>query len=301
MIMIIKILLCFLLIKIIITSYFFIYILKKKNKKYIDKSKNKNTEYFDNNDKYNNDKYIDTIAVPAEFYMTSKLPETHYAYEMDDIFFTNTLNNKKINITNIDITNKINIGNKIDMSIKKNLLNETNLYLCYIFNKELSKDQTFYFKNINSEIIDIYEINISNNYIILKSKHIIYRDTKLYGISISLTTLHSNYLKINDNNNIYKNIENKNDVEDNNIDIQDNKNSNIMITDFKVNGFIFEDKINAYNTKNLINNDYQKYKQDTTQLQDNKYENTFLCNYYKILKQNRGITSPFEQTLNCLS
>lgn len=223
------------------------------------------------------DKYIDVISIPVEFYnISAKLPKTQYAVEFNDKFFIDTLNNVKINIS---INTDINTFNVKDKIIKDDILNRANKYLVKVLNKNLPLDETFLFTNIFTEIINAYQIN--DNIFMLESKHLIYRDTKIYGVSLTITTLHNTN---NNNGSTSKKIK---------------ENGTISLIDFILNGFIFEDKINAYQPVNLIDNNYQDYKEDIIQLKDKKYEEQYLCQFYKDVEKFKGITVPYAQTLNC--
>jgi len=110
--------------------------------------------------------------------------------------------------------------------------------------------------NIN-KYIQSENILYNNSILGILSDHLIYRDTKSYGLNISLLTIH-------------------------------NLNSNIILKDFNINGYIYEDKINTYKTANLIDNDYQNYGTDHVNKRDIIYEENTVCQHYKDLR-NRGI------------
>jgi len=213
------------------------------------------------NDYY--DRYVETISVPADFYnIGAVMPETHYAVEMNDRFFIDTLNKNKT-ITSIGYKLSPDLTNKKMIS---SILSRTNNYLVDILNKEMPLDEKILFSNVFSE----KEIakTIVDGVFLIKSKHIIYRDTKMYGVSLSITTIHS---------------------------LLDNS---IHLIDFDLYGFVFEDKINTYEPSNLIDNNYQDYKKDNIQIRDPNYENQFLCQYYSDLHKFRGITVS-TSSLNC--
>jgi hypothetical protein len=128
-------------------------------------------------------------------------------------------------------------------------------------------DEKFLFSNVYSEKT-LAKI-IVDGVFVLKSKHIIYRDTKIYGVSISITTIHS---------------------------LVDNS---IHLIDFELYGYVFEDKINAFEPSNLIDNNYQDYKKDNIQIRDPKYENQYLCQYFDDIHKFRGINAPNIDKLDC--
>jgi hypothetical protein len=214
------------------------------------------------NDYYN--KYIETITVPSDFYnMSAILPNHHYAAEFNDRFFIDTLNKNKI-ISSIAYNKNQNLKDK---KMIESILIRANNYLVNILNKEMPLDEKFLFSNIYSE--NVLAKIIINGVFIIKSKHIIYRETKIYGISLSITTIHS---------------------------LLDNS---IHLLDFELYGFIFEDKVNAFEPSNLIDNDYQDYKKDNIHIKDPNYENQFLCQYFDNLYKFRGIKAPNITHLNC--
>jgi hypothetical protein len=220
----------------------------------------KNNESFIN-DYY--DKYISTVSVPTDFYNILELPKTHYAVEMHDRFFLDTLEKNKTK-TSISYIKKDDIDDNILIS---SILNRTNKYVVDILNKDLPQDERFLFSNIHSE--KILAKKLIKDVYVLKSRHIIYRDTKIYGVSLSLTTLHSFVDK------------------------------DIKLIDYNLYGYVFEDKINKIEPSNLIDNDYQDYKKDKIEILDPHYENQYLCQYYNDLKKFRGISSSNMSELNC--
>lgn len=209
-------------------------------------------------------KYIETITVPTDFYnISAVLPKTHYAIEMKDRFFIDALNKNKT-ITSLGYDKSPDLK---DEKMISSILNRANNYLVYIFNNEMPCDEKFLFSNVYSE--KVAAKIIVDSVFVLKSKHIIYRDTKIYGVSISITTIHS---------------------------LIDNS---IHLIDFELYGYVFEDKINAFEPSNLIDNDYQDYKKDNIQIRDPKYENQYLCKYFDDIHKFRGITVPNVDKLNC--
>jgi len=225
--------------------------------------KNVKEEYINGNSYEYYDKYVETISVPVDFYnITAELPSTHYAVEMNDRFFLDALNKNKI-ITSLgyELSDDVDNQRLIDSIIKR-----TNNYLASIFNKELQPDEKFLFANVYTE--KILAKKIVDDVYLLKSKHIIYRDTKIYGVSMIITTLHSFSEK------------------------------NVKLIDYQLIGFVFEDKVKTFEPENLIYDDYQDYNKDKVMERDPKYENKFLCKYFNDLFTLRGIQGDIEY-LNC--
>jgi len=237
------------LIILLLNIYVLDLLIEKKNENFI-------------NDYYS--KYFETITVPTEFYNISAiLPKTNYAFELKDRFFIDTLNKNKT-ITSLGY---IKSPDLIDEKMILSILNRSNNFLVDILNKEMPCDEKFLFSNVYSEKT-LAKI-IVNGVFVLKSKHIIYRDTKIYGVSISITTIHS---------------------------LVDNS---IHLIDFELYGYVFEDKINAFEPSNLIDNNYQDYKKDNIQIRDPKYENQYLCKYFDDIHKFRGINAPNIDKLDC--
>lgn len=218
------------------------------------------------------DKYFNDISVPTKFYEVSAefaFPQ-HYAIEMHDRFFIDTLDNEKNKLANVDDKYIEDIS---DNNIKEELHKRVDKYLIDLLNTklfEISSDEKFIFSNIYSKITNAYQaIWTKGNCMVVTSNHIIYRDTKVYGVSLTITTLH--------------NI----------------KDGSIYLTDYNMNGFIFEDKIknNVY-PSNLIEDSYQEFKKDKINIPDKKYEQAYICKYLADIKKFRGINVNM-QGLDC--
>ena len=148
------------LIILLLNIYVLDLLIEKKNENFI-------------NDYYS--KYFETITVPTDFYNISAiLPKTNYAFELKDRFFIDTLNKNKT-ITSLGY---IKSPDLIDEKMILSILNRSNNFLVDILNKEMPCDEKFLFSNVYSEKT-LAKI-IVNGVFVLKSKHIIYRDTKIY-------------------------------------------------------------------------------------------------------------------------
>ncbi len=217
------------------------------------------------------DKYFNDISIPTDFYETSAqfaFPK-HYAAEMHDKFFIDALESEKEKI------DEKFISNDVEEKVKSELYDRVNKFLVELLNKKLfqvSSDEKYIFSNIFSKITNIYQaIWSKGNCIVVTSEHIIYRDTKVYGASITITTLH--------------NI----------------KDGSIHLIDYKLNGFIFEDRIkNTIYPSNLIEDSYQEFKKDKVTIPDEKYQTAYVCKYLADIKKFRGITVD-TQNLGCNS
>lgn len=218
------------------------------------------------------DKYFNDISIPTTFYENSARFENsnHYAVEMQDRFFIDILEEEKKKLSK---PNEKYIATLINKELKSKVLKQINKYIIDLLNDELfkiSSNEQHIFTNVFSKVNEMYQAIWSNgNCIIVITDHIIYRDTKMYGVSLTLKTLYN---------------------------IKDNTK---YLLDYKLNGFVFEDKVkNNIYPSNLIENDYQDYRKDKIQIYDKKYETKYVCKYLSDIKKFRGIDVD-TQDLNC--
>lgn len=216
--------------------------------------KKKYDEQFTINDYYS--KYYQDMAVPQEFYSSNlgALPKQHYVAEVNDRFVMDTLNKYKV----VDGEGYAK-GNTIFFmkeNVKQQLLKKINMFLTSALNGGLSSDEKFYFANVFSQIQKVSRESLE--VVVIESNHLVYRDTKLYGISISLVTR---------------------------FNMRTNK---ISLLTYKLNGYVFEDKISNLTPMNLFDNNYQAFMQSPKIRQDSKYENAYLCKYYDDVQKFTG-------------
>lgn len=220
-------------------------------------------EEFTVNDFY--DKYLNTVSVPSDFYSSGNtLPEMQYAAEFHDRFFIDTLNDEMKNHVAIPYSSANEITEKdLIAKLKKRIDN----YITTLLNKKLDSNESYVFNVVYSQFEDGLKWETENIYLV-HSKHVLYRDTKVYGVSIHLTTVH------------------------------DGNTGSIRLLNYKLDGYIFEDKISDYYPANLIDNNYQDYMKDKIITKDQKYENQYLCQYYHDVKKFRGLVVQDEK-LDC--
>lgn len=230
-------------------------------------SRTQNREQFTFNDFY--DKHYEDISIPTQFYeITAQVVPNHYTIEMHDRFF----------ISNLDIEKKqypknpslVLLKDDVEKSVKDEIEKRTGDYLKKLFNSKLGSNEVFLFRSIY-DIVESVKKGIWKYGVcyLANTRHLLYRDTKIYGVAINLTTLH------------------------------DKRTGNIYLADYKLVGFVFQDKIDgALEPTNLVQNDYQEYTKDTVTQYDKKYEKNYLCKYYSDLKKFRGI-SVNTQDLGC--
>ncbi len=210
-------------------------------------------EHFEINDFYS--RYINDISVPQDFYSQTKYANNYKFVEFSDEFFTDVL---KKNTKDIELEETTKVK-----KYPPYLLQLTNENLLKILNAEIKENNLF--SVIQSIIRDVSQ---KDSKYILNSQHVVYRDSKIYGAAIELTTLHENY--------------------------------KVTIIKSKLLGFIFQDRLNPIQPSNLITNNYQDYMLDKVITKDPKYEKQFLCQYYKDLQNYKNMSkNSFYESLNC--
>jgi hypothetical protein len=175
---------------------------------------------------------------------------------MKDKFFENILENNVVPFKHIVQRTSV-VG---DDKIKQDLLQQIDAYLLKLLNSKLASDEIYMFHTVFSETTDITRFEESGEYVV-SSNHLIYRDTKIYGVSISLKT------------------------------VVDGKTGKVSLLSYTLNGYVFEDKITEYQPNNLVEDVFQDYRKDDLITKDPKYEKQYLCKYYADLKKFRGIVN----------
>lgn len=203
--------------------------------------------------------YIDynykLLTIPSSAYNNLNINPNKYFYEFKDKFFINILNKNK----STQQINKNNFKN-INLSIKQRYELEKIIkkYIENIFNKELEQydDNLFY---VYRFIIN--ETKVFNDIYLVNTSLILYRNNKIYGVSIKLDTLH----KIN--------------------------SEELKLYDFDLMGFIFEDKMFSEFTlpNNVYTNIYQDANDNKTIIKTPEYEKKNICKYLEDLKKFRNI------------
>ena len=139
---------------------------------------------------------------------------------------------------------------------------------------------------LNKAIIDIGDVKIKEPLFIMveseiisqnekentiTSRHLVDRQNKIYGIELEITTQF------------------------------DTITSQIKLIDYKIIGFVFDDKIKMNEPANIVleEDPYQEYMKDTTFMKDTTYETKYLCNYYDNLRKNGNIMVNPPEGLQC--
>lgn len=153
-------------------------------------------------------------AVLGGFYDVSNVPKQLYMAEMSDKVIDEAL---KMSISDIPTTSETT-------TINETVLKSIDSFLLSVLNK-IIPGETHLFRIIDSKVS-----SIKRN--VVQSKHLVYRDTKMYGFYIDLKT----YLE----------------------------ESTVYLISYKINGLVFEDKINALmpsnlTKKNVFLNDDQEF------------------------------------------
>ena len=187
--------------------------------------------------------YYKTVATPANFYeVSAQLPEHHYAKEMPTSFFTNILDTEKSKSASSILHINDKASSVKDRALEQRCLQNTDMYLTDLFNNSLF-NKKFLFKLIKSDVESSHTGVYDNKpCIMLESSHILYRETKMYGVSISTTTCHllSDLIQAGSQGQM----------------------QGLALIDYTLNGFVFEDKIFSKEPSNLIeeSDTYQVYQ-----------------------------------------
>lgn len=126
------------------------------------------------------------------------------------------------------------------------LLEKNEKFLAKILNDFIKEVNPSFFSVAHSELISVKS---DGHKYIVESKHIVHRDGKIYGASIYIKTALDDF--------------------------------NIALLQYKLLGFIFEDRIKLEKPYNLDTNEYQYYMLDKTITKGERFEKDYLCKYYK--------------------
>lgn len=212
-------------------------------------------ETFTINDFYS--KHYNDVSIPTSFYnITAQVVPNHYTVEMKDKFFEDILEKNVVPFRHVvQKTSSIE-----DEKTKQQLLQQIDAYLLKLLNSKLASDEIYMFHTVFSQTQNITKFEESGQYVV-SSDHLIYRDTKIYGVSISLKS------------------------------VVDSQTGKVSLISYTLNGYVFEDKITDYQPNNLVEDVFQDYKKDNIIIKDAKYEKQYLCKYYADLKKFRGIVN----------
>lgn len=195
--------------------------------------------------------YLDILSVPTEFYGQTKTMHNFTLAEFNDRFFKEAL---EASIQKIDE----NAFEDESNNPPKNLLERTDDGLSRALNDRLPSGETQLFAVSLSFAESIR--SIKKDRYVLQSRHIVHRDGRIYGADVILKTLHA-------------------------------PNQAVKIIGYKLNGFVFEDRIDGAKPSNLFESDaHAMYSIDPNFLKDKKYEKQTMCKYLNDLKKYRQIT-----------
>ena len=224
-------------------------------------------ERFTINDFY--DKHYDDISVPTQFYeITAQVVPNHYTIEMHDRFFLDNLDKEKAKYPKD--ASVVVLKEDVEASVTLSIQERCGSHLRNLLNDNLPSGETFLFRSIY-DMVDSVDKGIWRDGIcyIATTRHLLYRDTKIYGVAINMTTLH------------------------------DKLSGNIYLSNYNLVGFVFQDKIDgAIEPTNLVQSNHQEYMKDRVTAYDKKYENQYLCRYFRDIEKFRGI-SVNTQDLGC--
>jgi hypothetical protein len=207
-------------------------------------------ETFAINDYY--DRYLNDISVPVGFYSQTKYASGFKKIEMNDRFFLDTLSKASVPSLLDGM-----VPEKKDKKQPGGLIERTNALLVGVLNQALPSGESKIFAAAYSRIVKAtpYE----DNRWLIESEHIIHRDGKVYGASLSAKTLH-------------------------------NQDSTDLVS-FDLKGFVLDDRIDSYEPSNLASweGGNPSFMQDKTFMKDPKYEHEYICKYIADLEKFRGI------------
>lgn len=194
------------------------------------------------------------LTIPSSAYDNLNINPNKYFYEFKDQFFIDILNKNKSQ-KNFEINNFKN--SKLSIQQKQQLEKIIKKYIENILNKEIKKDNNLFY--VYRFIIN--EIKNNNNLYLVNSSLILYRNSKIYGISLKIDTLHT-------------------------INIE-----KIELINYDLLGFIFEDKLHSNLTlpKNIYTNQYENSNTINKIIKTPDYEKKNICLYLENLKKFRNI------------
>lgn len=194
------------------------------------------------------------LSVPTSFYEqgTSKMPSTHYAFEFNDRFFLDALTSvvQKTNLKGMPTQISKKMGEKVQMRTRQLLIDT--------LNQKLGSGEVFLFNTVFDQITNV-EVVQDPLVFKVRTEHILYRDTKVYGVGLWLESLH------------------------------DPTSSKVTITDFGIMGYVFEDRLNNIVPSNLLPDTSVDPKESRKIMHDPKYEQAELCQRYRDIKKYKGI------------
>lgn len=144
-------------------------------------------EHFMINDFYS--RYMNDIAVPAQFYSQPYYATGFTKVELRDQFFEDVLRQ------NLDTTQSPLMYMEEVKKYPDYLLVRCEQFLQKILNAKLPSSDTTLFAIVKSNVISVKK---RNNVFMVESQHVVHRDGKIYGAGIYIITLHINgnvYLK----------------------------------------------------------------------------------------------------------
>lgn len=204
--------------------------------------------------------YQDMLSVPTSAYSTLSdndiSYQKRYYLEFNDRFFhdalLDALSTQKIDTSGWKDTVKYDAS-----SIKF----KVNAFIEGVLNHELQGTDPNLFSVVKNDILSMINSPDKKEYVV-RSKVLIHRNQKLYGVLLEIKTLH-------------------------NADT-----SRTSLIEYNLNGFVFEDKIHD----NIMPSNYDETNElefedinNAKIIKDETYEKTVACKYYKDLKKYRGL------------
>jgi len=217
------------------------------------------TDHFTMKSSYDID--YNVMTVPVDFYQTpgsdaNLLPKTHYAAEFNDRFFMDAFEIDKKRT--IDEVQRIPEGKGepvTDKGVITRLLQGVNAHILNVLNRKLDSNEKYMFNMVYAKVVEVMTWKDKGMFL-LYTKHVVHRDTKVYGVSFSLyTLLDSKYFASGITQ------ETITTTIPHNVPINPLGNGSSIgtgtgtgachIIGYKVEGYIFEDKLSEYTPMNL--------------------------------------------------
>jgi len=203
--------------------------------------------------------YNDMLTVPTSAYSSlsddNTTYEKRYFLEFNDRFFHQTL----LSALSSQKTDYSDWQESKDYH-KENVKFRVGQHIEGVLNRALPSWESDLFTVVKNDIHHVYKSHDNGLYVV-KSKLLMHRNQKLYGVSLETTTLH------------------------------DRVNYTSVLLEYKIIGFVFEDKLddvmpaNYHTESELAYEDVSKHKI----IKDPEYEKRVQCKYFSDLKKFRGL------------
>ena len=208
---------------------------------------------------YFSPEYSDMLSVPASAYSSLSDDDTtyekRYFLEFNDRFFHQTLlsalSSQKTDYSDWQESKGYD---------KENVRYRVSQHIEDILNRALPSWESDLFTVVKNDVQRVYKSDDNGLYVV-KSKLLMHRNQKLYGVSLETTTLH------------------------------DRVNYTSVLLEYKINGFVFEDKLDDVMPANYETDSQLAYENVSNDkiIKDAEYEKRVQCKYFSDLRKFRGL------------